>query len=111
MMKVGDRVRVIASNDRRDGRVGVVRHILVAVQLDGTAIDELSWFEANALAAVVERRRRGDGTVYEYPKGSGCWWAKVPTGHGGDIRRRAKSRAEAERKLTQLQKLRRAREE
>jgi integrase len=37
----------------------------------------------------------GDGSVYESPKGSGHWLAQVPDGHGGHIRKRAKSREEA----------------
>ena len=38
----------------------------------------------------------GDGSVYESPKGSGRWIAQVPDGHGGNIRRRAKSEKDAE---------------
>lgn len=38
----------------------------------------------------------GDGSVYETPKGSGRWIAQIPNGHGGHIRRRAKSEKSAE---------------
>jgi hypothetical protein len=109
-VKVSDRVRVVSTRDRNNNRVGVVRHILVAVQLDGDEDVNLSWYEAADLVVVAERRRRGDGTVFESPLGSGRWWAKIPDGHGGDKRRRAKSRADAEKKLAQLHKERQERE-
>jgi integrase len=38
----------------------------------------------------------GDGSVYESPKGSGRWIAQIPDGHGGHIRKRAKSEKAAE---------------
>jgi integrase len=47
----------------------------------------------------MARRRKahyGDGSVYEYPKGSGRWFAAVPDGHGKTTSRRASSREEAE---------------
>lgn len=44
----------------------------------------------------------GDGSVYETPKGSGRWIAQVPDGHGGHIRRRAKSEKDAKAARTDL---------
>jgi integrase len=38
----------------------------------------------------------GDGSIYESPKGSGRWIAQVPDGHGGHIRRRARSEKDAQ---------------
>lgn len=37
----------------------------------------------------------GDGSVYESPKGSGRWVAQIPDGHGGYLRKRAKSEKDA----------------
>src|SRR5262245_55935979 len=109
-MKVGDRVRVVLSGSRHDGRVGVIRHVLVAVRLDGDDEDELSWFEVDELAAVVEQRRRGDGTGYEDAKGTGRGWDKLTKRRGGEAKRLAKSREDTELKLARMQRERRERE-
>jgi integrase len=37
----------------------------------------------------------GDGSIYESPKGSGRWLAQIPDGHGGYLRKRAKSEKDA----------------
>jgi integrase len=47
----------------------------------------------------MARRRKahyGEGSVYEYPKGSGRWFAAVSDGHGEPTVRRAPSREKAE---------------
>lgn len=47
----------------------------------------------------MARKRRnhyGEGSVYEYPKGSGRWFAALPDGHGKITARRATSREAAE---------------
>lgn len=49
-------------------------------------------------------RKRGDGSVYEYPKGSGKWIAAFPIGHGKYEKRRAESKKAAESELDALRK-------
>lgn len=45
----------------------------------------------------------GDGAVFEYPEGSGIWWAQLaPDEQGRRPKRRAKSEAEAHEKLREL---------
>jgi integrase len=45
----------------------------------------------------------GDGSVFEYPEGSGIWWAQLPEGPDGKRpKRRARSEAEAYEKLHAL---------
>lgn len=48
-------------------------------------------------------RANGEGSVYEYPKGSGKWVAQVYLENGTSKRRRANSQREAREKLKQLQ--------
>lgn len=48
-------------------------------------------------------RANGEGSVYEYPKGSGKWVAQVYLEHGSSKRRRANSQREAREKLKKLQ--------
>lgn len=36
---------------------------------------------------MARRREKGSGTVYEYPKGSGIWWAKMPDDRGNAPRK------------------------
>src|SRR5262249_17793938 len=48
-------------------------------------------------------RANGEGSVYEYPKGSGEWFAQIYLENGRSIRRSAKSQREAREKLKQLQ--------
>jgi len=54
------------------------------------------------------RRKRGAGSVYESPKGSGVWWAAERI-EGRLVRRRATSEQAAEAKLVELQDLKRKR--
>jgi len=48
-------------------------------------------------------RANGEGSVYEYPKGSGKWVAQVYLEDGSSKRRRANSQREAREKLKKLQ--------
>src|SRR5918911_1298395 len=48
-------------------------------------------------------RANGEGSIYEYPKGSGEWFAQIYLENGRSIRRSAKSQREAREKLKQLQ--------
>src|SRR5919109_4296765 len=48
-------------------------------------------------------RVNGEGSIYEYPKGSGKWLAQIYLEDGRSIRRRADSQREARAKLRQLQ--------
>ncbi|HEU4323318.1 MAG TPA: site-specific integrase [Roseiflexaceae bacterium] len=46
------------------------------------------------------RRSKGAGTVYEYPQGSGEWWAKLPRDeHGKQPKKKCGSKREAEKWL------------
>lgn len=48
-------------------------------------------------------RANGEGSIYEYPKGSGSWFAQIWLGEGKLIRRSAKTQREAREKLKKLQ--------
>jgi len=48
-------------------------------------------------------RANGEGSIYEYPKGSGRWMAQMYLEDGRAIRRRAATQREAREKLKQLQ--------
>lgn len=48
-------------------------------------------------------RANGEGTVYEYPKGSGVWYAEVSLEDAKRRKRRAVSQREARERLKQLQ--------
>jgi hypothetical protein len=48
-------------------------------------------------------RANGEGTIYEYPKGSGIWYAQISLANGRRRKRRAASQREARAKLKQLQ--------
>jgi len=48
-------------------------------------------------------QRQGEGSIYEYPKGSGRWFAQVYLEDGRSIRRRADSQREAREKRRQIQ--------
>jgi hypothetical protein len=48
-------------------------------------------------------RANGEGTIYEYPKGSGVWYAQVSLEDGSRRKRRAASQREAREKLKKLQ--------
>jgi integrase len=48
-------------------------------------------------------RANGEGSIYEYPKGSGKWMAQLSLEDGRAVRRRACSQREAREKLKQLQ--------
>ena len=57
----------------------------------------------------MARKRKnhyGEGSVYEYPKGSGRWFAALPDGHGKVTARRATSREAAETIRSELLKQR-----
>ena len=47
-------------------------------------------------------RANGEGSIYEYPKGSGKWFAQVYLEDGRSIRRRADSQREAREKRRQI---------
>lgn len=47
-------------------------------------------------------RANGEGTIYEYPKGSGIWYAQISLEDGSRRKRRAASQREAREKLRQL---------
>jgi integrase len=47
-------------------------------------------------------RANGEGTIYEYPKGSGIWYAQISLEDGSRRKRRASSQREAREKLRQL---------
>jgi integrase len=48
-------------------------------------------------------RANGEGSIYEYPKGSGDWFAQIWLGEGKSIRQSAKTQREAREKLKKLQ--------
>jgi hypothetical protein len=48
-------------------------------------------------------RANGEGSIYEYPKGSGDWFAQIYLEDGRSKRHRAASQREAREKLRQLQ--------
>jgi hypothetical protein len=48
-------------------------------------------------------RSNGEGTVYEYPKKSGIWFAEVSLANGKRRKRRADTQREAREKLKKLQ--------
>jgi integrase len=48
-------------------------------------------------------RANGEGSIYEYPRGSGSWFAQIWLGEGKSIRRSAKTQREAREKLKKLQ--------
>lgn len=48
-------------------------------------------------------RANGEGTIYEYPRGSGVWYAQVSLEDGSRRKRRATSQREAREKLKKLQ--------
>ncbi len=47
-------------------------------------------------------RANGEGTIYEYPKDSGIWYAQISLDDGSRRKRRAASQREAREKLRQL---------
>ncbi len=47
-------------------------------------------------------RANGEGTIYEYPKGSGIWYGQISLEDGRRRKRRAASQREAREKLRQL---------
>ena len=47
-------------------------------------------------------RANGEGTIYEYPKDSGIWYAQISLDDGSRRKRRASSQREAREKLRQL---------
>lgn len=55
---------------------------------------------------MAAKRRREEGSIYEYPEGSGKWFAQE-TIAGKLVRRRANSRQAAKEKLKELQELKR----
>lgn len=57
---------------------------------------------------MARQKRRDEGSVYEYPKGSGRWFAQL-TIDGDLIRRRAPTESEAYARLEELRALKRAR--
>ena len=48
-------------------------------------------------------RANGEGSIYEYPKGSGIWFAQIMLENGRSKRRQVSSQREAREKLRQLQ--------
>jgi integrase len=48
-------------------------------------------------------RANGEGTIYEYPEGSGVWYAQITLSNGTRRKRRASSQREARAKLRKLQ--------
>lgn len=53
---------------------------------------------------MAAQKRRDEGSIYEYPEGSGKWFAQEHIG-GKLVRRRAASRQAAKEKLKELQEL------
>ena len=47
-------------------------------------------------------RANGEGSIYEYPKGSGEWYAQITLSNGRTKRKRAGSQREARKKLAEL---------
>jgi integrase len=78
-------------------------------RLAGVAVAEFSAIRCDATLLrrphLAKRRGNGEGSPYEYPKGSGIWWAQLPPdANGKRPKRRASSQKEAFALLRAMQK-------
>lgn len=55
------------------------------------------------MAKRTKGRSNGEGSIYEYPKGTGKWMAQIQLENGQYKRRRASTQREAREKLKQMQ--------
>lgn len=54
---------------------------------------------------MAKRRTRGEGSIFESPKGSGDWFAQVTLDDGRQVQRKVSSPKEARAKLKELHNL------